>query len=77
MALVLDGEGRWCRRMEVRKLAEVLADLPDDATVELNAVGNLLVHVPDRDLGYIDLNSESYHPFLLADGPLLLPGSPS
>jgi len=50
--------------MRARKLAEILATLPETAFVECNMVGNLRVSGPDgAPLGFVDLNDEVFEPF--------------
>lgn len=60
MAGIADGS-EW---IEVRKLREILQQLPDDAMVQASPLGNLVVYdkggpIDGKQIAYVDLLTES------------------
>ena len=51
------------KQISVKRLTELLGELPPDALVEVNRVGNLLVtRADDTRVAFVDFNSEAVEP---------------
>jgi hypothetical protein len=62
MAGIADGS-EW---IEVRKLRDILSQLPDDAQVQASPMGNLVVYdhggpIDGKQIAYVDLLTETIH----------------
>lgn len=58
-----NGNTRYERFINVRTLAELLNQLPEDTFVLTNRIGNLVIFEQTEVLGYIDLGKESIELF--------------
>ncbi|HET6316031.1 MAG TPA: hypothetical protein VFG86_06215 [Chloroflexota bacterium] len=52
--------------IEVRKLREIMQQLPDDAVVQASTLGNLVVYdnggpIDGKQIAYVDLLTETVH----------------
>lgn len=63
MARELIGDD-FFRSIRPGRLRDLLRDLPEDALLTVNEVGNLLILSPTREpLGYLDIGDEEVHLF--------------
>ncbi len=52
--------------IEVRKLREIMQQLPDDAVVQASSLGNLVIYdnggpIDGKQIAYVDLLTETVH----------------